>query len=326
VDNPFKSLPPKQQKALAVVGVGAAGYVTWKWLTRDKSAGTDIPPTTSSTDGDLAGTGVIGSNVGGSENVGNSGNRDPDAITTSGKWYDAAVEKLSNAGWNAQAVQSALGEFLTGQPLDSEEARIVRAAVGAMGGYPPGGPTTVKETAGPTDASKLSAPKGVKVVSHDSTSADLSWSPVPGATEYGVFNGGAIQSIARTTGTSVKAGTLQPGKTYTLYVAGYVGGKPGPRSAGVTVKTANKVLTKPVNLKVTQVSKTGAHLGWYSSTGGPYLVRRSGSSQTWESVDAAINLTGLKAGTRYSYQVAAVTPGTRTPGPWSGYVTFTTKR
>lgn len=322
MDNPIKGIPPKQKRALIVLAVAAGGYVAYRWMTAEPAD--DTVTETSGTDADLAGTGVIGSNVGGNENVGNSSNVGEDEIDTSREWYDMAVEKLSNAGWDAQAVQSALGEFLTGQPLDSGEANIVRAAVGAMGGYPPGGPTTVKETAGPSDASKLTAPANVKAGTKTATTVDLSWSPVTGATSYGVYRSGATQTVAQSTGTSVKIGGLEPGRSYTLYVAGMVGGKPGPRSTGITIKTGNKALTKPSGLKVSAITKTSARLQWSGT--GPYLIRRSGSSQTWESIDAAMNLTGLKPKTRYSYQVASVVPGSRTPGPYSTYVTFTTKR
>ena len=83
----------------------------------------------------------------------------------------------------------------------------------------------------------------------------------------------------------------------------------------------------PTGLSVSNVAKTSAFLRWKPVSGaGGYLYRRSGSSQTWETVDAGTALTGLKPGTRYSFQVAAVAPNTRTPGPWSSYVTFTTKR
>jgi hypothetical protein len=324
VDNPLKGLPPKQQKALIFVGVGAAGYVVWRWLTRDTSG--EPTTVTDATDADLAGTGIIGSNVGGSENVGNSSNVGETEIDTNNEWFSEAVDRLANSGWNAQVVQSALGEFLTGQSLDASEANIVRAAVGAMGGYPPSGPMTIKEAVGETNASKLSAPANVKLVSKSATTADISWNAVTGAKEYGVFRSGASQTIARSTGTSVKVGGLEPGKSYTFYVAGMIDGKSGPRSSGLPVKTGSQTLTKPVGVKASSIGKTSARITWSPTYPGKYLIRRSGSSQTWESVDAAFNATGLKAGTRYSYQVAAVSPDKRVPGPWSAYATFTTKR
>lgn len=327
MDNPLKSLPPKQQKVLIVVGVGAAGYVAWRWMSNRGSSADTTTPTTSGTDAALAGTGVIGSNVGGSENTGNSSNTGTSDFATNDKWFAEAVTRLSNGGWSAQAVQSALGEFLTGQPLDSSEAAIVRAAVGAMGGYPPGGPNTIKVTAGVTDVSKLKAPTGLKASNVTTWSVDLSWSPVAGAKQYRVYRSGAAQNVGGSVDTTAQISGLEPNKSYTFYVAaGLSGEKMGPRSSGITVKTGARKLSAPTGLKVSNISKTAARLQWNPVYPGEYLIRRSGSSATWESVDPVTNLQGLKPHTKYSYQVAAVSPGTRTPGPWSHYVSFTTKR
>jgi hypothetical protein len=325
MDNPLKGMPPKQKKALVVVGVGAAAYVAYRWYT---SSGSDAPVTvTDSTDGDLAPTGVVGSNVGGSENVGNSGNTGSDDIDTNNEWFNEAVERLSNGGWNAQAVQSALGEFLTGQSLDASEAAIVRAAVGAMGGYPPRGPMTIKETAGPTDVSKLPAPTGLKTTGKTQTTVDLTWNLVPGAKQYRVYRSGASQNVAASVDNKARVAGLQPNKNYVFYVAaGLEGEKMGPRSTGLTVRTGAEILKAPTGLKVSSIGRTSARLTWTPIGTGEYLYRRSGSSQTWESVDAATTLTGLKPRTKYSYQVAQVKSGSRTPGPWSSFVTFTTKR
>lgn len=326
MDNPLKGMPPKQKKVLVVVGVGALGFIAWKWLSAPTS---DEPVTTvtSGTDEELAGTGIIGSNVGGGENVGNSSNTGANEIDSNNEWFNEAVERLSNGGWNAQAVQSALGEFITGQALDSKEAEIVRAAVGAMGGYPPSGPMSIKETAGPTDVSKLPAPTGVKVVSSTASTIDLAWTAVPGAKQYRIYRSGASQNVAASVDTKAQVAGLKSNTSYTFYVAaGLDGEKMGPRSSGVSGKTKAMTLSKPGGLKVSSIGKTSARLTWTPSGSGEYLIRRSGSSATWESVDAAITLSGLKPRTKYSYQVAQVQPGSRTPGPWSSYVTFTTKR
>jgi hypothetical protein len=326
MDNPLKGVNPKQKKALIVVGVGAAGYVAWRWFNASPADST-VTPVTSGTDADLAGTGVIGSNVGGSENVGNSSNTGTDAIDTNNEWFAEAVDRMANGGWNAQAVQSALGDFLTGQSLSTDEASIVRAAVGAMGGYPPGGPMSIKETPGVSDASKLPAPTGLKAGTVTTSTVDLTWTPVDGAKAYRVYRSGASQNVAASVDTVAQVGGLQPGTKYTFYVAaGLDGEKMGPRSSGVTVTTAKAALKAPTGLKISSIAKTSAKLSWTSQYPGEYLYRRSGSSQTWESVDSSTTLSGLKAGTKYSYQVAAVQPGSRTPGPWSSYVSFTTKR
>jgi hypothetical protein len=326
VENPLKGLPPKQKKVLVVVAVGASAYVAWRWF-QAPATSDDTTTVTSSTDADQAATGVIGSNVGGSENVGNSTNTGTSTIDSNDEWFSEAVDRLSNGGWNAQAVQSALGEFITGQSLDASEASIVRAAVGAMGGYPPGGPNTIKETAGPTDVSKLPAPTGLKATAKTDNTVTLTWSAVPGAKQYRVYRSGASQNVAASVDTTAQVAGLKSNTNYTFYVAaGLDGEKMGPRSSGLTVKTSAMTLKPVTGLKVSSISRTSAKLTWTPSGSGEYLYRRSGSSQTWESIDAATTLSGLKPGTKYSYQVAQVQPGTRTPGPWSAYATFTTKR
>jgi hypothetical protein len=327
VDNPLSGVSAKQKKVLVVVGVGAAAFVAWKWMSSGNSADTAATPTTSGTDADQAATGIIGSNVGGSENTGNSSNTGTSAITSNDQWYQAAEDRLVNAGWNAQAVQSALGEFLMGHALDPSEVKIVQAAVGAMGGYPPNGPSTIKQTVGTTDVSKLKAPTGVKGVSNSPTTVDLTWSAVSGAKQYRVYRSGASQNVGGSIDTKAQVAGLQPGTKYTFYVAaGLDGEKMGPRSTGVTVTTQKRKLTAPTGLKISNVTKNSARLTWNPTYPGEYLIRRSGSSSTSESVDPATTLSGLHANTKYHFQVAAVEPGTRTPGPWSSYVTFTTKR
>lgn len=326
MENPIKGLDAKNKKLLIGVGVVAAGYVVWKW-SQTSGSSDDVTTVTSGTDADLPGTGIIGSNVGGSENVGNSSNTGSNEIDSNNEWFTEAVERLSNGGWNAQAVQSALGEFLTGQALDTSEVAIVRAAVGAMGGYPPSGPMSIKETAGVTDVSKLPAPTGLKVAGKTSTTVDLTFNAVPGAKHYRAYRSGTSQNVGSSVDTKVRIAGLEPGKSYTFYVAaGLDGGKMGPRSSGLTVKADSKSLSAPSGLKVSSVGKTSAKLTWSPTYPNEYMIRRSGSSSTWESVDTHFTATGLKPKTRYSYQVAAVKPGTRTPGPWSSYVTFTTKR
>lgn len=326
MENPLKGLEGKNKKVLVGVGVIAAGYVVWRW---SQSRSTEETVTvTSGMDAEQPGTGVIGSNVGGSENVGNFSNvSTSETISSNDKWFSEAVDRLSNSGWEPRAVQSALGEFLTGQALDSDEVRIVRAAVGAMGGYPPAGPMTVKETVGVTDVSKLPAPTGLKAASKTSTTVDLTFNPVSGAKQYRAYRSGASQNVGGSADTKIRVAGLEPGKSYTFYVAaGLDGGKMGPRSSGVTVKTESKKLSAPTGVKVSSVGKSSAKITWNPTYPNEYMIRRSGSSSTWESVDTHFTATGLKPRTKYSYQIAAVQPGTRTPGPWSSYVTFTTKR
>lgn len=326
MENPFNNLSDKQKKIVVAVAVAAGGYVAYRWYQNSANSSGDATTVTSSTDADTAGTGVIGSNVGGDENVGNSNNSGTDQIDTNNEWFSEAVDRLANGGWDTATVQSALGDFLTGQSLTEDEATIVRTAVGAMGGYPPNGPTTIKVVPGTTDASQLKAPTGLKVTGTTDSTVSLSWASVDGAKEYRIYRTGSYANVGSTGGTSFTAGGLAPGTKYTFYVAAGLGSdKMGPRSSGVTVTTASRKLTAPTGLKASALSTSAVKLTWNPVYPGEYMIRRSGSSATQESVDPATTWSGLKKGTRYQFQVAAVKPGTRTPGPWSSYVSVTTK-
>lgn len=328
MDNPVeavKGLKGNQKKVVIFGGIAAVGYIAYRWMNKGSSGSDNTPATTGGTDAPVA-EGTAGSNVGGSENVGNSGNNGT-TITTNDVWYDTAVTRLANAGWDSATVQSALGDFVTGQKLTEDEAKIVRAAVGAMGGYPPNGPTTITVIPGVTDASKLAAPTGLKVTAHTDTTATLTWNAVTGAKQYRVYRSGAAQNVGGSTDTTAVISGLQPGTKYTLYVAAGVDGeKMGPRSSGVTVTTGSTKLKAPSGLHVTSKTATSVSLAWNPTYPGQYLIQQSGHSGYSESVNASQRITGLQPNHRYSFRVAASQPTSKTPGPWSSYISVTTNK
>src|SRR3546814_4992989 len=63
--------------------------------------------------------------------------------TTNDEWNAKAVQALLNIGYDAIAVQNAIGKFLQRRPLNLVEAQLVEAAVAAAG-YPPENPPWVK--------------------------------------------------------------------------------------------------------------------------------------------------------------------------------------
>jgi hypothetical protein len=62
--------------------------------------------------------------------------------TTNAEWNAKAVQSLLNLGYDAIAVQAAIGKFLQRRPLNTVEAALVEAAIAAAG-YPPENPPWV---------------------------------------------------------------------------------------------------------------------------------------------------------------------------------------
>jgi hypothetical protein len=56
--------------------------------------------------------------------------------TTNAQWSQAAVSALTNAGYDATTVLAALGIYLTGGNLTSDQASVINSAIAAEG-YPP---------------------------------------------------------------------------------------------------------------------------------------------------------------------------------------------
>lgn len=68
---------------------------------------------------------------------------DPNVPDTNAEWTQAATEYLSNIGYEPALVATALGKYLGRQQLAATEANVVRAAVGAFGPPPTGGPYSI---------------------------------------------------------------------------------------------------------------------------------------------------------------------------------------
>jgi hypothetical protein len=56
--------------------------------------------------------------------------------STNAQWAQAAINQLSQEGYNPMAVSSALGAYELGQPVNASQVNIVQAAIG-IEGYPP---------------------------------------------------------------------------------------------------------------------------------------------------------------------------------------------
>jgi hypothetical protein len=317
----------KVKKTYLYVAVGGVGlYVAWRWYSASSGGSqADTGAATPAAEDTMAPSGV-GDYLGG--NVQYAGTTtdatSSTAIDTNAEWTADAVDRLSSA-YDQTAIYSALGDYLARRPLTTAEQTIVRAAVAASGAPPVGGPYTVIEQIGDTT---LAAPTGVKVDSTTSTTAHLTWSAVTGAQSYRIYRTDTGSAVAGAgSGTSGTVAGLTPNKTYHFQVAALSSlGKTGTKSAAVTGKTTGATLKAPTGLTVKSTERTSVHLTWNPVAGaGGYLLQRAGGP-SWESTDASDVAAGLQPAHSYRVRVAALQPGTRTPGPWSSYKSIRTKK
>jgi hypothetical protein len=104
--------------------------------------------------------------------------------STNAQWSEAAVSALTAQGYDGTAVLAALGQYLMGGSLTSDQAAIVSAAVAAEG-YPP-----------------QSGPNGYPPAMHTSAQSGQSTSgatpPQPGGGTTSATAAGTIQNLAAT--------------------------------------------------------------------------------------------------------------------------------
>lgn len=326
----------KMRKAYIVVpAIAAAGYVGWRWYQARQDAA--AAPATSDgmyTTPDQSEYGM--STSGGDTDItGNTGSTTTDAtngMSTNAQWTQAAVDLLTNAGYDSATVYAALGDFLAHRSLDKSEATIARAALAAAGQPPVGGPYSVNEAAA-TGTVTLAAPTGLKVTSTTTTSVTLSWNPVDGAGYYRVYRSGASTNVGATDAGNhtITISGLSPNTSYTWYVAAdTTTGKPGPRSSGVTGKTKPVTLAKPSGLKASAITKSSFRVTCNKVSGATYYrwyVKPSGAG--WRDSGATDqpyrDFTGLSANHSYQIEVAADTTN-QSPGPRSSALTVKTKK
>lgn len=324
---------PKVGKVKKVYFWGAIGvvgaYVGWRWYTANAAgAADDVSYETSGVAGeDVYSSGVVGAG-GVSGNTQYAGSTTDgtgtDTIDTNGEWTQAATDYLAAQGREASVVGSALGEFIARRPLDDSEQAIARAAMAAFGQPPQDRPWTIIPQVGPVT---LAAPTNLKASNVTATSVTLTYSPVTGAGYYRAYHNRSALNVGATDGTTITVGSLQPNTEYKFQVAAdTTTGKPGPRSAAVTVKTTGASLKAPTGLKVRARARTSVQIGWNTVPGAQgYMLQRSGGP-TWESTDPADTVAGLKPNTSYKVRVAALQPNTRKPGPYSGWFTIKTNK
>lgn len=321
------------KKAYVYVPVGiAAVYIGWRWYQAKQDAATadDSASTGLYSSDDLSDYGL--STTGGTTTVsGNTGSTTTDAtgdaIDTNAQWTQEAVELLGNAGYDSATVYAALGEFLARRALDKNEATIARAALAAAGQPPVSGPFSVIEEATATSAT-LAAPTGLRVVSTTSTSVTLAWNAVAGAGYYRGYRSGASTNVGSTDAGNLTMTItgLSPNTSYQFQVAAdTTTGKPGPKSAAVTGKTAAVKLAKPGGLKSSAVTRTSFRVTCGKVTGAQYYRWYINSTPYGPSDQPYRDFLGMKPNTTYKITVAADTTN-QEPGPVSSALSVKTKK
>ena len=172
--------------------------------------------------------------------------------TSNAQWAQAAEQYLTGTpGANANTVAAALGKYLTGQPVTSDQAAVIDQAIGFTGyppvqgpdGYPPNIQTAAAGSPPPSGGSGTapsSAPGGL-AVSPNPGGFTARWSGVNGASGYELVIVGAggkgtgTSSYDRTTSATSATGeaTLAPGRYLARVRAGNSAGT-GPWSGNTT--------------------------------------------------------------------------------------------
>lgn len=321
------------KKAYVMVPVGLAGaYVAYRWYQASRASGEDAPAGSDGlyTSDDLSEYGL--STTGGATNVtGNNGSQstdgtNPNAIDDNAEWTQRAVELLGNAGYDAQVVYGALGEFLARRALDKAEATIARAALAAAGQPPIGGPFSVIEEATTGGTGTPAAPANLRAWgAHSPTTVGIQWDPVPGAMGYRIYRD-LGENVGHSIDTKFSVRGLHPDKAYTLTVAAMSStGKTGPQSNKITVRTTRVTLKAPTGVKASSVKKNGFRVSWNKVAGADYYRVYVNGVAAGASDTTYYDVIGRKPNTSYKVTVKADTT-TQTPGPASGAITVKTKR
>lgn len=135
------------------MGVVLVGYLVYHHYTKAATAASTGPTTSDQTTADTSGAGDVTNTAGGPYTYGgygqsggyylNPSSGSVSSFLTNAQWSQQAVSDLVNDGYDAATVATALGLFLGGQGLTSDQQNIVRAAI-ALEGSPPVGSFSIK--------------------------------------------------------------------------------------------------------------------------------------------------------------------------------------
>jgi hypothetical protein len=176
--------------------------------------------------------------------------------TSNAQWSAAAEQGMGSDG--ADAIAAALGKYLLGLPLTSDQVTIIEQAIATAGqppipgpgGYPPSYKTAHGGGGGggggtkPKPKKPARAPSGTHTSNITWNSAMLGWQKVTDATSYRVYfseeakGTRPVEHSATVKGTSYHLTGLKDRSTHHWQVAAVNKAGEGPRSALVTFTTA----------------------------------------------------------------------------------------
>lgn len=245
------------KKVVIPIVVGAAAFIGWRYYQASKvptdttvDPGMEDPGTIPGVSGAVPADNSFGGDTGG---TGGSTSQ----ITTNAQWSDAVIGKLGNDRWTSSDIATALGNYLTSQPLSDDQQAIVRAAIG-VAGYPPVGTFSVI----PGGNTTLNvAPSGVTVSGITPTTAVVNFLPISGARTYNAYRSGTTAAAGTSANTPISLQGLTPNTSYTVQVAGVnAAGSVGPKSSSVSFRTTAAVAAQPAQPTVVSVTKDRATL------------------------------------------------------------------
>ena len=140
------------------------------------------------------------------------------------------------------------------------------------------------------------------------TTADLSWSPVPGAISYDILLNGSLLVAVITTKYTLT--NLKPGSKNSIFVRAKSGSNLGSSSLTVSAATLNGA---PAKLTATGITTSGSTLNWESISGAESYNIYLGKTFLSNSKSTTYSIAGLLPGTIASYSVSAVFGKNETP-------------
>lgn len=173
---------------------------------------------------------------------------------------------------------------------------VAKNSAGSSTGVTVNATTSAPPVSAPADVTGL----GTSNVTYNA--AIVNWTASSGATSYDVYQGALL--LGNTASTSYNVTGLSASTQYTFKV---VAKNSAGSSAGVTttVTTAVAPPADVTNLAASSITQTTLTLGWTASTGASSYDVYNGTTLLGNATTNSYNITGLTAGTAYTFKVIA---------------------